>query len=362
MPAPSSDYPRALLPDLVGQSPIIAIGKWRDAGEFEATLVVDESLKGTEPGAMHTFDNRQTYTRVACSPYEEDFHEGFRFADGERSLVFLERQVDGLWQIGWSSYAAFDVPADDLEPMSMWPGSGAPVLLEDVRTAIAGALPIPGADIEALEATIGCKPPLVFNPDDIPNYLLIGTAGVALITIVESPPVGGDVTADRVVAHIEEVLAGEGLEAGQTVTLNDRWITDTTEGDCLPSMEDSRRGLREGVTYLAFLRPDDNGVAELRAAAWGQAIVSVNEKYITGDLPVLAEIRALTGVTVPVEEPTPPPKAVIQPTLEAVINAAARDEGGGGSIDWNVMLFVALGCLATVAAAWFVIRNHRTAA
>ena len=59
------------LPDLISRSPVIAIGTWTNAGESEATLAVDDALKGTEAGASHKFDNRDTYTAMACSPYDE---------------------------------------------------------------------------------------------------------------------------------------------------------------------------------------------------------------------------------------------------------------------------------------------------
>ncbi|MGE3809594.1 MAG: hypothetical protein AB7K24_33435, partial [Gemmataceae bacterium] len=285
---------RRYLPDLVERTPIIAIGTWADTGEYEATLVVDESLKGTEAGARYLFDNRGTYTMAACSPYEEEFHSGFRFEDGQRSVVFMEKQVDGLWQIGWSGYAAFDLPVDDFAPMPMWQVENPPTLLETVRTVVSAAPALDEDDREALEVELGCNPPFLFNPQKITEYRGLATGGVAIVTVVDSPPLTGEPSADPVIARIDQVLAGE-LNAGTSITLNDRWISDYETQECQPSLEDGRRGLAQGIQYLVFLRDDEYEIGAFRPVAWGRGVVEINEKYITGGQITLADVRALTG-------------------------------------------------------------------
>ncbi len=347
------------IPGLVERTPIIAIGTWIETGEYEATLVVDESLKGTDVGARHKFDNRQTYTRFACSPYEEDFHSGFRFKDGERSLVFMEKQLDGLWQVGWSSYAAFDVPPDDFAPMPMWPGAGPAVSLDAVKRTVIEPSAAPIADVAALETSLGCEPPHVFNPAQILNYTALAASGVALITVVSSPPLSGETIAGEVVVRIDDVLAG-GLSAGGTISLNDHWISDYELENCEPKLESGRRGLREGVQYLAFLRPDEFGVAEFRAAAWGKAIISVNERYLTGDQPTLAEIRRMTGAVAAAPSATATTAAEPSLPLEVASSVGVEDDPGG--FDWLPLSLAGLACAAAAGAAWLVFRSRNRSA
>lgn len=346
------------LPNLVERTPIIAIGTWAEAGEYEATLVVDESLKGTEAGARHVFDNRATYTMVACSPYDEDFHSGFRFKDGQRSVVFMDKQVDGLWQIAWSSFAAFDVPVDDLAPMSIWQVETPPTLLADVRAAVAAAPALEPDQQKSLETRLGCNPPYLFDAQKVAEYTGLATSGVALVTVTESPPLQSGTSDDRVVARIDEILAG-GLAPNTSITLNDRWISDDATGDCTPALESGRRGLAEGSQYLVFLRQDEFGIADYRPVAWGGAVVGVNEKFLTGGQITLADIRELTG-TVRTEPASSGVTPAGDPTSDTNTAAAlTRSDSDGNGPLMNVLIVVAVA--GTLGAGWFVIRARRGA-
>ena len=96
--------------DWVHRVPIVAIGRWEAASDREVTFAVEQPLKGTKVGERLAVDNRTTYTSIACSPYDEPFREGYRFVPGERAVVLLEKEVEGLWQVGYLSLAAFEVP------------------------------------------------------------------------------------------------------------------------------------------------------------------------------------------------------------------------------------------------------------
>jgi hypothetical protein len=98
------------MPETVHRSPIVAIGRWEDSQQRVATFVVEHPLKGAESGDRLRVDNRTTYTAMACSPYDEPFREGYRFPSGERAVLLLEKEVDGLWQISHLSLAVFEVP------------------------------------------------------------------------------------------------------------------------------------------------------------------------------------------------------------------------------------------------------------
>ena len=319
------------LPDLISRSPVIAIGTWTNAGESEVTLVVDDALKGTEAGASHKFDNRDTYTAMACSPYDEPFRKGYRFKDGERSLVFMEKQLDGLWQIGWLSLAAFDAPADELAPLAMWPTQGPAATLAEARMVIAGARSAGSGDA-AMEAAVGCEPPHGFDPSQISDYTPLATA-VVIVTVISSPPLSSEPTDEPVRVRVDEVLRG--VLKSSTVSLNDRWISDYESRDCQPKLESGRHGMRQGQSYLVFLRPDEFGIAEFRPAAWGKAAASVNERFITNDQPTLAEIRKLTGTT------------------------SAHVDGDAGRREWPLILAGTVVGLLTVMAAGAAIRSRK---
>jgi hypothetical protein len=125
------------LPSLVENTSIIAVGTWTTTSELEATLAVSEGLKGAQAGDEIEVDNRQARLGVDCSTYGESLKDGFRFTEGQRSVVFLEKEVNGLWQVGYFSFAAFEVDDDDSAPL-LTPGGQNPsgiFSLSDVRTA-----------------------------------------------------------------------------------------------------------------------------------------------------------------------------------------------------------------------------------
>jgi len=103
--------------DWVLRSTIVAIGRWEEVSAREVTFVVEQPLKGVDAGERLAVDNRTTYTAFACSPYDEPFREGYRFVPGERAVVLLEKESDGLWQVGYLSLAAFEVPPTLDAPM-----------------------------------------------------------------------------------------------------------------------------------------------------------------------------------------------------------------------------------------------------
>lgn len=109
---------RESLPALVERTSIIAVGTWTSTSEREATLTVSEGLKGAHAGADLEVDNRQAWLGANCSTYSDSFQDGYRFTEGQRSVVFLEKEVDGLWRVGYFSFAAFVVPDDDTVPLS----------------------------------------------------------------------------------------------------------------------------------------------------------------------------------------------------------------------------------------------------
>lgn len=295
------------LPGVVARTPIIAIGVWSESLDREATFTVEEPLKGTAAGARIAVDNRETHTAVACSPYDEPFRKGRRFGKGDRALVLLEKEVDGLWQVGWSSFAVYEVPHDDFAPLMML-GSG---LTHEPPMPLAAALSTVRAaggrptDAETIERSLGCSSRSVFHVADIGEYTSIADA-VALVTITGGPERVIPVELEPVQANVDELVRG--TLSGSTITLNDRWISDYQRGNCDPTLELGRRGLRTGDRYLVFLRPDEFGIGEFRPVAWGAALVQVNERYLAGPWPTLGQLRSLTADEVlPVTTDAPPP-------------------------------------------------------
>ncbi|MGK2965419.1 MAG: hypothetical protein ACSLFM_07415, partial [Tepidiformaceae bacterium] len=245
--------------DTVERNAVVAVGTWVESSEREAVFEVDEALKGAEVGERFVVDNRGTYTQMACSPYDEPFHGGYRFSEGERSVLFLEKEVDGLWQVGWLSYAAFPAPADEFAPMRAdfgQPEFVAPSL-DDVR-AVAGEAVV-GSGSQELEVALGCGVSPI-ESERFGQFASLATV-VAIVEVV-------DAMGDAPVVEVREVLAG--TVATTTVSVNPRWISDVDSSDgCQPAMSAEGRHMLEGRRYVAFLRPDEFGVGEFRPVAWG---------------------------------------------------------------------------------------------
>lgn len=127
---------------------VIAVGTFQDAGARTATLVVEESIRGTRPGARLWVNNRLNFD---CS---EGLGDGFNRRNGERGLVFL--RVDTFWvadyKVSVSGIAFYPIDGDSLLP----PWQGAPLyprardVLENIR-AHAG-----DADMANREAVAPC--------------------------------------------------------------------------------------------------------------------------------------------------------------------------------------------------------------
>lgn len=267
------------IPGAVQSSQIVAIGTFTAASERDATFRVDEALRGATAGQKLSIDNRTAYTQMMCTPYAEPFHEGFRFSVGQRKVLILEKQVDGLWQVGFFSDAAWDVPGDDLQPMlpDFWDPGPAPPSLETVRSQVRELLPLLNADA-GFEARTPCN----FTAELRPRI-----ADSTLVVIADLEP-GSSPQAARIV----EVLAG--TASADAITLNFRVRRTYAEGCSLvldPPRD--REGLGSG-RFLLFLRPDEFGIAEYRPALWGSAFEPANEQYLTRYLPTLNAIRLAT--------------------------------------------------------------------
>ena len=105
------------IPGVVDKSGVVAIAEVTAATERAATFRIEEALKGPTAGSLVRVDNRTAYTGQACSPYDEPFSEGFRFREGDKKVLVLEKEVDGLWQVGFSSDTAWDIPSSELQPL-----------------------------------------------------------------------------------------------------------------------------------------------------------------------------------------------------------------------------------------------------
>lgn len=259
----------------VAESKVVAIGTFTDATERAANFRVDEALVGPPTGTTLKIDNRTSYTYSACSPYDEPFDHGGRFAKGDQRIVMLTKEVDGLWQVSYFSEAAWSIPQDDLQPLitDFWNDRTRPPALDAVR-----------AQVEALESKLGTdlgwESRTPCNPvRDLGVKIASSTAVV--IGDVEPSEEGGKV-------HVREVLAGN---PPRTFSLNTSVRRDYATCDLV---QDQFSNARPG-RWLMYIRPDEAGVADFRLAFWGTAQDEVNSTYVTGGLPTLRDIREAVG-------------------------------------------------------------------
>jgi hypothetical protein len=342
------------LPPLVEGSPVIAVGTWTASEERKVMFVVDEGLKGAAAGDEFLVDNRNPYLSSTCQSYELPFRDGHRFKDGERSIVFLEEEVNGLWWIARAGYAAIDAPADDLEPLiedqgDWWSGTA---LLEDVKKTIAATET--GIAGTALENDLGCQPPHIFDARRVGDYTFLAIS-VAIVTVAEVPEWEYGEPLVPVPVSVDRVLKGDELPA--SISLNDAWISDFGTQDCKPALEDGRRQLLEGQQYLVFLRADEFELADYRPVAWGRAIAMVNERWVTNDQPTLALIRDLTAVYRP--DPSSEEPSATPPSDAAGTNAPAGKtpnspdqaiSNEGDARDGSLVAFVIVGATLAILA------------
>jgi len=122
---------------VVPNSQIVATGVWLESSERVAVFRVTNSLKGSAKGEVLRVDNRGTFPYgFSCNPYDDPFREGFRFEEGKRQLLILEKEVDGLWQVAGSSRAAFKVPQGPSEVLAMDWGSYEGVPNDELPTLV----------------------------------------------------------------------------------------------------------------------------------------------------------------------------------------------------------------------------------
>jgi hypothetical protein len=106
---------------VVPNSHIVALGTFVASSDRVAHFRVDRSLKGSAPGEVLAIDNRGTFAGFTCNPYDEpvQLNHAHRFRQGEERILVLEKEDSGLWQLAWSSHAAFEIPASLSEAMTM---------------------------------------------------------------------------------------------------------------------------------------------------------------------------------------------------------------------------------------------------
>ena len=194
---------------------------------------------------------------------------------------------------------AWPVPGDDLEPMVVdyqqdWTGGSETV--DEVRAETSRLSPTLGSDLE-FEGRTPCTP-----TRDVEPRMLMSTL-VVIGDFDGSPHVGA--------LKVREVLAGATSAESITVDLRARRDYET----CEMVLDDDSQRLQGPIgRFLVFLRPDEFGLADYRMAAWNTAIEPINDRYLTQELPTLAELRtavaAQDGPTVAAQDS--PPAAIDQ--------------------------------------------------
>ena len=259
----------------VAESKVVAIGTFTGATARAATFRIDEALKGPASGTELRIDNRTSYTYSACSPYDEPFDKGGRFAKGDQRIVMLSKEVDGLCQVSYFSDTAWSIPSDELQPLitDFWNDGTRPPALDVVRAQIQ-------AEKSKLGTDLGWESRTPCNPDSDLGVKIASSTAV-VIGDVEPSEEGGKV-------RVREVLAGS---PPPTFTLNTSVRRDYTTCDLV---QDQFSRAQPG-RFLLYIRPDEAGTADYRLAFWGSARNEVNEKYVTEGLPTLRDIREAVG-------------------------------------------------------------------
>lgn len=268
-------FSSAAVPTTVAESKVVAIGTFTAATPRSATFRVDEALVGPPEGTTLNIDNRLSYTYFACSPYDEPFDKGNRFAKGDRRIVMLSKEVDGLWQIAYFSDTAWEIPHDDLQPLitDFWNDGTRPPALDVVRKQIEAAKSKLGTDLGWESQT----------PCNAVNDLGVKMASSTAVVIGDVVPSNQGVRVE-----VREVLAGK---PPKTFTVNTNVRRDYNTCDLVQEPA----GQPLPGRWLMYLRPDEAGVADYRLAFWGSARDEVNVQFVTWGLPTVRDIRDAVG-------------------------------------------------------------------
>jgi hypothetical protein len=155
--------------------------------------------------------------------------------------------------------------------------SQGPPKVADITAAIARAPDV--AFDPAIEATPPCLP-LFYVEERMPEYLKM--SHIVVDATVES------VSGGSVVLRTGQYFRGKG---GATLTVNAHWFS--LLDSCKPVMEEGARRFAVGQRLIAFLQPDEFGVADWRPSVWGAGILYVSGgRAGTWPLPTLSAARA----------------------------------------------------------------------
>jgi hypothetical protein len=275
------------LPFMYEDSSVVAVGRLEDAQTEVITLVVEEGLKNAKPGDRVRVYNRALGLGPDCSMYFDASAPGNVYPAGVRVVAFLKPGKgtgDKLWPAAYGQ-GVLEIEGDAL----LAPGqSQGPPKVADITAAIARA---PDLALDpAIEATPPCQP-LFYVEERVIDYLKM--SHIVVDATVES------VAAGRVVLRTGQYFRGKG---GPTLTVNVHWFSRLDS--CKSVMEEGIRRFAVGQRVIAFLQPDEFGVADWRPSVWGAGILYVTgERAATWPLPSLSAVRAAAPAAAAPAEP-----------------------------------------------------------
>lgn len=272
------------VPELFSFAPVVAAGTFSDATPTLITFTVEEPFQGTAAGMAYRVDNRWPLANSDCGGYYLGPNlPGHRFADGQRAVLSLSKEVGGAWQT-WDADTMMDGdelrPLEQVGPFPEWPKMPEPTRMADMRRAI--------AELAATPFDAGYE---MRGPCNGPPF----TVGVLATYVADSTLIGIAHIRDRdngaTTLVLDEVLRGE-VAAGQAVTMNDHYLRPIATSCRRELGERNPAGPIPTSSYLVFLRPDEYGVAEYQVAVFGYGMMQVNERYVAQGMATLADFRA----------------------------------------------------------------------
>jgi len=318
----------SFFPFVFERSSVVAIGELVESGPDEITLVVTEPFKGAKAGDRFPIYNRPLGLGAGCEVYVEPNEAGPVYSNTRNVVAFLREGQgtgDRLWPTVYIG-AIFEIAedGDDLQPLPRWEGFREPAKVDDVIKAVErhAATPLdPG-----FESRGPCNPHFFFE-ELVPDYLKMST------TVVDATLTTSD--AQSATLRVSRYLRGAGPEE---ITVNVRGL-DQDANDCslslYPPYGDESRFV-PGLRFIAFLQPDEFGIAEYRPSVWGRGLYIVRDEVSKkwSDEPTLAGVRAAAGAPGAMDPPpateepagsTEPVPAPSSPSLPAFVHPSPDD-------------------------------------
>lgn len=318
----AAGLPPHVLESTITYTPVIAVGTFQEADADDAIFVVEDAIRGPEPGSRLIIDNR----RVGFGGYcEESIGRGPAFTSGQRGLALFEFSPRGgsAYRVSRNGNAFYPVDGQSIVEPNLFGPTLARVdeVMRVIReTAMTGAPPLPDPGL-----------PFCHYGRYQPGAEGDWTGWSALVVRGRVAALDGD----AVVVEVQEVLKGD--DPGASIRVNNRNLQQASDGSCRRQLAMGTQ-LAPGDDALLFLVEDEFDIADWRPGLGGTGILMVKDErasHFPGHL-TLSDLRA-AAQRWPYQGPAGPPRD------GDLVGDSGLAIGDGADDDWRIVALAGAG-------------------